>query len=94
MVASGEKLHKKENTAGKYSQVQVRDSLGNRSHGSAAECFVFCGSHVYVLPFSIQNGLIRDSTQHTNFQRQLEISLRLLTTETHSCTMSKFTSFN
>lgn len=82
VVASGEKLRKRENTASKYSQVQARDSLGNRPHGQAAESFVFSVPHVYVWPFSIQNGLIGDSTQHMNFQRQLEMSLRLLMTKT------------
>jgi len=33
VVASGEKLHKRENTASKYSQIQVRGSLENRSYG-------------------------------------------------------------
>ena len=33
VVASGQKIHKRENTASKYSQVQVRDLLENRSHG-------------------------------------------------------------
>lgn len=58
------------------------NSLGERSHRSAAECFMSRVCHIYVSQFSPWNGLTGDITPHMHFQRQLGIFLRPLMTGT------------
>lgn len=69
LVAFGEKFIR-ENAASKYSQVQVWDSLGKRSDGSAALCPVYL--IIYILQFSPRNDLTGNVTPHTHFQRNWE----------------------